>query len=207
MILCLVGDIFDLWLGEFEYFKSEYPELIGVLKEFGERNVRLLYFQGNHDLYLEDFWGAELGMEVYREPQVLEFMGKRFSIEHGDLMNPKDRGYLFLKAVLNNPIVEGAIKRLPGAMVGWVGSQMSSASRRINPHSPEHSENIHNMIRAHARKRHVQTGAEWIVTGHVHVEDLWTTQDFTSVNLGSWHQSQRILSWSPHSHFNWLEVK
>ncbi len=206
MVLCLNGDVFDLWLGEFSYFKSAYKDLIDVLRKLGRKNVRLIYFQGNHDLYLEDFWGKSLGFEIYRHPQVLELMGQKFAVEHGDLMNPKDKGYLFLKSLLNNRGVEKAIKGLPEGVVRWVGGKMSSASRKLNPHSEELSGSIREMIRGYAKKRHQETGADFIVTGHVHVEDLWSAPEFTSVNLGSWHTSQKVLSWSPAQGFTWLEV-
>jgi UDP-2,3-diacylglucosamine hydrolase len=201
LALFLVGDIFDLWVSDFDYFKFQFRSLIEVLRELSLQNVRMVYFQGNHDLYLEPFWGEELGFEVYRDPKTFELMGEKFFVEHGDLMNPDDKGYLFLRKVLNTPWVEAGIKKLPGPVVKVVGERASSASRRVHPHRPEHDQRIKKMIRAHALKRHQETGCKFVITGHVHVEDEWWSEgrEVCSINLGSWHHSPKVWRWSLNS--------
>lgn len=201
LALFLVGDIFDLWVGDFSYFKLQYRAVIEALRDLSQRNVRVIYFQGNHDLYLEEFWGAELGFETYRDPASFEIMGEKFFVEHGDLMNPDDKGYLLLRKVLNHRWVEAGIKRLPGSMVKFVGERASQASRSVHPHVPEKDEKIRQMIRQNAIHRHQETGSKYIITGHVHVEDEWCPEDksFCSINLGSWHKSAKVWRWSPSS--------
>lgn len=205
MVIYWVGDIFDLWVGRFPHFIKEYEQLIDALKALAERNVRVIYFQGNHDLYLEDFWAKELGFEVYREPQSFDLMGTKFFVEHGDLMNPNDKGYFLLKRVLNHPLVELGIKKLPNSWVKVIGEKMSRTSRESRAPKPQNEEAIRQMIRDNALRRHQQYGAQIVVTGHVHILDEWTSpgEEVRSVNLGSWHEQPRVWCWSP-SGSEWL---
>ena len=83
----LVGDIFDFW---FEYRRvapKGFVRTLGKLAELTDRGVRVVFFTGNHDMWVGDYLTRECGMEIYTSPQVMTLSGKKVFIAHGDNMN------------------------------------------------------------------------------------------------------------------------
>ena len=91
--LFLVGDIFDLWIGRHSYFRKKYRDVIDAIIALKNQGVEIHYFEGNHDLYLKDFWGADLDIFVYAEKHEFKLGETLVRVEHGDQMDPEDRGY------------------------------------------------------------------------------------------------------------------
>ena len=54
--LVLLGDIFDLWVADHDYFIKKYGDIIDEIRRLTEEGVEVSYFEGNHDLHLRYFW-------------------------------------------------------------------------------------------------------------------------------------------------------
>lgn len=189
--LVLLGDIFDLWLGGHDYFVSRFGRIVEALERIAERGVELHYFEGNHDLHLRPFWQDELGARVHTDPVYLDIGGKRLRLEHGDQMDPDDRGYRFLRWFLRTPPMRWIILNLPGRLVGRIGERASRHSRQYTSHSKTISrERAIAKIRRHAALAHAREPFDLIVSGHVHVRDDTTIESANgrarSINLGTW---------------------
>jgi len=70
--LCLLGDIFDLWVADHAYFVDRYTEIIDEIRRLLGEGVEVSYFEGNHDLYLRHFWEKALGVTVFGGPTTME---------------------------------------------------------------------------------------------------------------------------------------
>ena len=95
--LFLVGDVFDIWVSDYAYFKDEHRQLITALQELQQNQVEIHYFEGNHDLYLRQFWHNQLGFKIHEGPAFFNIGEMRLRVEHGDQVDREDRGYLFLR--------------------------------------------------------------------------------------------------------------
>ena len=197
----MVGDIFDLWIGQHQFFIDRFKPLIEVLKELKKHGVDIHVFEGNHDLYLRDFWAGELGFQVYEDASEFELSGLRVRVEHGDLINPDDRGYLFLRWLLRTPLLKILEKNLPDRLVTLIGEKASSASRDYTSTRKELPVlKIKELIRSHAESKFSESKFDLIVTGHVHVQDDFSFaingQTVRSVNLGSWFTEPMVFQLS-----------
>src|ERR1700733_14013025 len=95
--LFLLGDVFDLWVAGHKYFVERFQPVIDELRRLSVLGVEIHYFEGNHDLYLEHFFGRVCGFKIHRAPEYFTLGGLRLRAEHGDQMDPSDRGYKFLR--------------------------------------------------------------------------------------------------------------
>ena len=81
----LLGDLFDFW---FEY-KTVVPKgfvrVLGKIAEISDLGIPIIFFVGNHDLWIRDYFQKELGVTVHYEPITLTLGATRFFIGHGDL--------------------------------------------------------------------------------------------------------------------------
>lgn len=100
--LFLLGDLFDFW---FEYRRAVpkgFVRLLGKLAELSDRGVELWFFPGNHDMWVDDYFRHELGMQIQRSPLSLQIASKRFYIAHGDGLGPGDKTYKKLKKIFES---------------------------------------------------------------------------------------------------------
>ena len=200
--LFLVGDIFDLWVGGHDEFVQEYPELIESIRALRSKSVEIHYFEGNHDLHLGRFWRDGLGVETHVAPRYFDLDGLTVRVEHGDQMNPDDRGYLLLRSFLRSSIMTWIADEIPGSAVKAIGRMMSRTSRKWTHRHFKRSgdvvEKIRTMIRTHAENAFTERPFDFIFTGHVHVHDEQrltppnAKRAVTSLNLGCWPGADRF---------------
>jgi UDP-2,3-diacylglucosamine hydrolase len=196
--LFLVGDIFDLWVGGHRYFRDKFTEIVDAIKHLVDLGVEVHFFEGNHDLHLTDFWQRELGVHVHEDAQIFNLYGKKVRIEHGDLINPEDKGYLFLKSLLHTRVIKALSLNLPSFIVRAIGERASKASRTQNSSVKELSADlVRTLIREHVKKVFNDGQFDLIITGHVHVRDDSSFRigqnSVRSINLGSWFEDAKVF--------------
>jgi UDP-2,3-diacylglucosamine hydrolase len=192
--LFLVGDIFDFWLGGHEYFIRKFSPIVERLRRVVANGLEVHYFEGNHDLYLQDFWQDELGIRVHGRARLFLLGDLKVRVEHGDQLDPSDRGYRFLRWLLRTPLVAYIASRLPGSLLARIGRIASRTSRRYtSQHKTISNERARETVRTHAEKVIHEYPFDLIITGHVHVRDDYEFEHagrrVRSVNLGSWWDS------------------
>ncbi|HRB80267.1 MAG TPA: UDP-2,3-diacylglucosamine diphosphatase [Niabella sp.] len=125
----IVGDMFDFWY-EYKYVVPRgYTRLLGKLAQLSDEGIRLHFFVGNHDMWMNNYFQQELNMSVYFEPRAFEWQGKKFLIGHGDGLGPGDEGYKRLKKVFRNPVCQWLFGVLPPQIGIGIANYMSRRSR------------------------------------------------------------------------------
>lgn len=196
--LFLLGDIFDLWVADHSYFKLKFKKTLETIKALADRGIEIHYFEGNHDLDLVPYF-ASRGISVHRDPLLIPLGSQLFRLEHGDQMDPEDKGYLFLRWLLRTPILRALGRCLPGFMVQWIGQSMSSTSRKYTDRLRSNlgkdleiqRKKIFEKMRTHVLhllKSNMRF--DYIVAGHVHEEInekiSFQNKEVRVINLGSW---------------------
>lgn len=196
VMVFLVGDVFDLWLGDHSYFVKKFQPLIEAIQKFIHAGGEVHYFEGNHDLHLKKFWQGHVNVIVHTEPVYFHLDEDVVRVEHGDEMDPEDKGYIFLRWLLRTPGMRFMILHLPGFLVAYIGNMMSKTSRAYT-NSLRDPQRIVRTIHTHAQKAFRERPFQVIISGHVHLRDETTFamdgQKMTSYNLGSWDDHSRAL--------------
>lgn len=189
--LFLMGDIFDLWLADHRHFVSKYQPIIDELARLRDEGIEVHYFEGNHDLHLKYFWADKLGLKVHSDPTYIRLGERTLRLEHGDQMDPDDRGYRFLRWFLRTPPMRYLICHLPESLVVWLGERASSTSRSYTSNLKTISDDgAIDKIRTHATVAYTLKPYDLLISGHVHIRDDHIfkdgQRDYRSVNLGTW---------------------
>lgn len=94
-----LGDVFDYWF-EYRYVVPRgFVRFLGKCASLSDRGVELHFLAGNHDLWMTDYLEQEIGATIHREPIVVDLLGKRFRLAHGDEEYRKEsraQNFLFL---------------------------------------------------------------------------------------------------------------
>jgi UDP-2,3-diacylglucosamine hydrolase len=97
--LFLVGDIFDLLVGEVEYTKKLYRQEISLINKLA-KTIEVFYFEGNHDFSLEGLFENVTLYSRKQQPVVFQKDDQLVSIAHGDVF--ENFGYDLYTAIIRN---------------------------------------------------------------------------------------------------------
>jgi len=212
--LFLVGDIFDLWVGDHAYFADRYRALVDSIRELVRHGAQVHFFEGNHDLHLKEFWQDEVGARVHTDNAIFDLDGKRVRVEHGDMINPEDKGYRFLRWLLRTPLVRGLAMNLPARVVAAIGERASRASREHTSgdgRKSVSSDRVRAMIHAYAESVYQEEPFDLMISGHVHVKDDYSFEPdpgktSRSINLGSWFEGAPVFVLASQGYTGFIEA-
>lgn len=186
--LWLLGDVFDYWFEHKRVIPKGFSRFLGKLAELSDRGTEIHIFAGNHDVWYFDYLPAEIGAIIHHEPLIIDLLGKRLFLAHGDEVNPKDRGYRFLKKVFQNKFLQWCYARIhPNASAafaqGW--SRRSRYSKEMaHPFKGEDKEEQILFARNHQQEN---PEIDLYLFGHRHVPyDVKIGEHCRAICLGDW---------------------
>ncbi len=192
--LFLVGDIFDLWVGDHFYFVKKFGPIVLEVKRLVSEGVEVHYFEGNHDLHLSRYFSGELGVVVHMGPEYFYLGGQTIRVEHGDQSDPEDKGYRFLRWFLRTPPLKLLSYRLPGSVVNAIGEKASVRSRAYTSKSKTIDEiTARRKLHEHAERAYTEMPFDLLIYGHVHIRDDYRAKGFRAINLGTWLLEPGVL--------------
>lgn len=174
-VIVLCGDVFDVFVGKKRLYLKRYGEFLETAREIAALGTDLHYIEGNHDFLLTRVLADIPRARVHSREFDLSFGGKRFYVAHGDLVDPHDRSYRFLRAVFRSPLNRAFVKAIPGEWVDWIGTRSSRYSRGSRPSLPSRMPNdrldaLRSVYRNFAVDR-IGRGYDFVILGHCHDDD------------------------------------
>ena len=186
----LAGDIFDFWFEYREVVPKGFVRTLGKIAELTDRGIRVLFFTGNHDMWVGDYLQRECGVEIYTAPEVISLGGKRIFVAHGDNMNID--GQWLLKA-MNTMFRSRALRWLFSWLVhpDWAlrfGHWWSGSSRKRHAREDALTEALTEPLIQYARtyaEAHPQEVDHYLF-GHMHYARNFSDEGLHVVLLGAW---------------------
>ncbi len=184
----LLGDIFDFWFEYKHAIPKGFIRLQGKLAELRDAGIPIVFFTGNHDMWMFDYFTTELSIPIYRNPQVLEVGNHKLFIGHGDGLGPGDSFYKFLKRFFNSKLCQWLFARLhPNLGIGianrWSKQSRITNMKREEKFAGEQNEFLYVFCRDQEKIKH----HDFYIFGHRHLPlDLSIGINSRYVNLGEW---------------------
>ncbi|PIS11843.1 MAG: UDP-2,3-diacylglucosamine diphosphatase [Bdellovibrio sp. CG10_big_fil_rev_8_21_14_0_10_47_8] len=208
--LFLLGDIFDLWVGDSDLFQRKFQAIVDALAELKKKGVEVIYFEGNHDVHVKRFWEEKFSIPVFVEHKVYHLGPFQVRLEHGDYINPKDIKYLKYLELIRSKKMEKVAHVVPGKFWDQVGSWSARKSRKRSSGQRQNNEqNLREMIRLYAQDKSQEQSFDYIITGHMHIRDEFAFEaagkKVMSINLGSWFDEPKALCLTESGH-SWREL-
>lgn len=100
--LFLLGDVFDLWLGDDDH-RIPHPEVEAALAETVSSGIPVDLMHGNHDFLLGWEFAERTGCRLIDEPHVIEVGGERTVLLHGDSLCTRDVEYQAFRRYARDP--------------------------------------------------------------------------------------------------------
>lgn len=200
----LLGDILDYWFEYRTVVPRGYVRFFGQLARMADSGIRIVWFTGNHDIWLFDYLRDELGIEI-ADPSgggmAVEIGGTHFFLGHGDDLGRQPRGYRLLRGIFRcrflQKLYSGIHPRwtLPFAH-GW-----SSHSRKAAPPEPHLEGPQRAALEVECRRlASLDPDLRYIVIGHHHVAiDEPVTASCRLIVLGDWIKKRTYAVFDGHS--------
>jgi UDP-2,3-diacylglucosamine hydrolase len=185
--ILLLGDIFDFWFEYKHAIPKGFARLQGKLAEITDSGIPVLFFTGNHDMWMFDYFPEELNIPVLRDPISTTIGTKTFYIGHGDGLGPGDHTYKVLKKVFNNKACQWLFARIhPNLGIG-IASMWSQRSRISNVKKDESFLGDKEWLVQYCHDVQEKQHHDYYVFGHRHLPlDLPIGNTSRYMNLGEW---------------------
>lgn len=184
----LLGDLFDFWFEYKTVVPKGFTRTLGKLAELTDAGIQIIYFVGNHDLWMKGYFEEELNIPVYHKPQQFLMNTTSFFIGHGDGLGPGDIGYKRMKKVFTHPIAKGFFRWLHPDL-GVRLAQYLSVKNRIISGDEEASflGEDREWLVLYAKRKLEQQHFDHFIFGHRHLPlEIQLNEKSTYTNLGDW---------------------
>jgi len=96
--LFVLGDLFDVWLGDdclqvANPSSQMYRDVVNLFKTYSSENKSLFFFHGNRDLLLGKSFEKQTGGELLEEPFITHLSKLKVAMLHGDTLCTDDTAY------------------------------------------------------------------------------------------------------------------
>lgn len=191
----LVGDIFDFWFEYKEVVPKGYLPFLSKLSQLRDRGIPILFFTGNHDLWMKEYFTQELGIPVYHSPLEILIEGKKILVGHGDGLGPGDKTYKLLKKVFTNSLAKWLFRWIhPDLGIGL--AKAWSKNSRIN-HSTKDEQRFlgeDEWLWSYCKSLEESAPHDYYIFGHRHLPlQLPVGKQGTYFNLGEWVNQNTYL--------------
>lgn len=184
----LLGDLFDFWFEYKTVVPKYFTRTLGKLAELSDAGIPIYYFVGNHDLWMNGYFEAELNITVFHKPQQFSFNHTSFFVGHGDGLGPHDKGYKRMKKVFTNPVAKWFFRWLHPDLGVKLAQYLSVKNKLISGDADiqflgeEKEWLVH-----YSRRKLEQQHYDYFVFGHRHLPlEIALNEKSTYVNLGDW---------------------
>lgn len=102
----LLGDVLDYWY-EYRYVVPRgFVRFFGKLAELADRGIKIVWFIGNHDIWIFDYLPEELGIRVVDGSLVEEIDGSSFYMTHGDGVGKLKPSFRIIRWLFRNKVCQ-----------------------------------------------------------------------------------------------------
>ncbi|WP_020650299.1 UDP-2,3-diacylglucosamine diphosphatase [Solimonas variicoloris] len=191
----ILGDLFEYWVGDDVGLEDYAPE-IAALRALTASGVPVYFIAGNRDFLVGRRCAQASGVQILRDPLVVELGGVPTLLSHGDLLCTDDRRYQRWRRFAHNRVAQWLFLRLPKARRHRIAGGLRRQSGAEKRNKPAAIMDVNEQTVQATMRRY---GVTRLIHGHTHrpADHLLRLgpQRGTRLVLADWHpQRMEYLS-------------
>lgn len=181
--IIFAGDIFDFWFEYKQVVPKGFLRFYAKIVELRNLEIDLIFFIGNHDLWMFDYFEKELAIQIYKEPKSFIVGGHRLMIGHGDGLGPGDHKFKFFKSIFTNRIAQWAFRWIhPDIGVKLATTWSTHSKEQEDPFLGEEE-----ALFIYCKEIESKTHHDYYIFGHRHlILDMPINEYSIYLNTGEW---------------------
>lgn len=100
--LFILGDLFEVWIGDDAAALPGFAADCAVVLKAVTARVDIFFMAGNRDFLVGDDFLRDCGVNALADPTVLDFLGQRWLLTHGDALCTDDTEYMQFREQVRN---------------------------------------------------------------------------------------------------------
>lgn len=187
--LFLMGDIFDILIGPFNFWKRLHPEFFDFLKIAPTLGKRITWVQGNHDFQIQALL-KEYNVNWIEHDAIIERNQLKIYLAHGDLADWTDKLHPLWRKLLTSNFLRWTLNLLSENFAEKYfypfALKASSTSRKVSGTTPRDPQ-ANKTFKEYALKMGELHHASLVLLGHSHLkENSSLSEKIHYLNIGSW---------------------
>jgi UDP-2,3-diacylglucosamine hydrolase len=167
--LCVLGDLFEYWIGDDELDAPDGDPLardaVRALRELTDSGVTVQLMHGNRDFLIGGRFAAATGVSILEDPTVLPVAGTPTLLMHGDTLCTDDHEYQAWRRTARSPEWQRGFLAAPLAERRRQILQMREKSREVVAAKPAEIMDVNPGAVRDAFRRH---DVRRLIHGHTH---------------------------------------
>lgn len=187
-VIYLLGDILDYWY-EYKYVVPRgYVRFFGKLAELSDSGVRIVWFIGNHDIWIRDYIPNELGIEVHDGWKIEELEGTKFFLTHGDGVGKMKPAFRIMRKIFRNKFCQFLFNGINPRWTIPFAFAWSDMSRKKGEKPFREVHPILNNLVDFTREFHItHPDIRYFIYGHLHIlRKIDIAPDCEMYVIGEW---------------------
>lgn len=193
----LLGDVLDYWY-EYRYVVPRgFVRFFGKLAELADSGVKIVWFIGNHDIWIFDYLPSELGIEVIDGYKVFDLDGHKFLLTHGDGIGQLNPTFKLLRTLFRNKFCQFLFSGIHPRWTVPFAYRWSRHSRKCELPADVDAERMMRNIKAFSLEYlQEHPDVEYFIFGHLHLfERVALTDHADMIVLGEWIKRCSYARW------------
>ena len=162
--LYILGDLFEVWLGDTLPAPGSGP-ILEALRTLTRRGTSIYLQHGNRDFLLGPGFEKESGGRLIPDPWLIELDGTRILLMHGDQLCTDDISYQRFRKLIRNPLVRWLLLHLPRSTRVGIGERLR---QRSNYDKANKQSEIMDVTQSEVERVMRENRAEVLIHGHTH---------------------------------------
>ncbi len=192
--LYVLGDLFDVWLGDDQLRDPLAAGVAGAFAELARSGTPVYLQHGNRDFLIGQRFADASGATLLEDAVVHDVHGTRTLIMHGDQLCTDDVGYQRYRAFWQSPARRRRVLALPFSVRRAIAATLSARSRRAIVAKPEKIMDVNDEAVAVALR---DAGVARLIHGHTHRPAVHTHvvdgRSCTRYVLADWYRKASYL--------------
>ncbi|MFT5506286.1 MAG: UDP-2,3-diacylglucosamine hydrolase [Gammaproteobacteria bacterium] len=202
--LYLLGDLFEVWLGDddpAEYFQP----ILEAIKAISQNGAAVFFMAGNRDFLVGSKLSNRWGFSILEEPHILELSGQKIGLMHGDNLCIDDIDYQNFRKQVRNPDWQNWFCDKPLEERQAIAAKLRSDSHKA---MQQKAEVIMDVNRQAVLDAFDNDDLSIIIHGHTHRPAFHHyDHNRTRIVLGDWNPEPSYLRWNAQSGFNLVDTR
>jgi len=188
-----LGDLHRSLVGFERFWDDSVRAALALLAELRRGGVRVVLIEGNRDFFLDS---RELDRFRDAAGSVHSFAagGRRFLLEHGDLVNRRDRAYRFWRAVSKSGLARTGARLVPRRLARRL---VSGTERRLAQTNFSYRRALPVDDLAAQARRHFAAGVDVVLWGHFHRPWVHTDGGRQALVVSAWAETGTVVWVAP----------
>lgn len=191
--LFILGDLFELWIGDDDIDPGLVP-VLDALRALGDCGTQVNILRGNRDFLLGEAFAERTGCRLREEPCVFEQDGTTALLCHGDALCTDDVDYQQFRALVRNPAWQLEFLCKPVEERRRLAQTARNLSRETTGNKPEAITDVNPQAVAQLMREY---GCRVLIHGHTHRPGLHRVEldglPAHRIVLGDWPQRASVL--------------